>query len=87
MFGLIHGFGFAADLLEMKLPPKRLAELLFGFNLGVEIGQLTLVVGVSLAAYALLAHQADAAAADRRRRDRRAARRRRPLLVYRRSFA
>jgi hypothetical protein len=53
MFGLIHGFGFAADLLEMKLPPKRLGELLFGFNLGVEVGQLTLVVSVTLLAYAL----------------------------------
>lgn len=43
MFGLIHGFGFASDLLEMRLPPHRLAELLLGFNVGVEIGQLTLV--------------------------------------------
>ncbi len=43
VFGLIHGFGFASDLLEMRLPAGRLAELLVGFNLGVEIGQLTLV--------------------------------------------
>ncbi len=43
MFGLIHGFGFASDLLEMRLPAQRLAELLLGFNLGVEVGQLTLV--------------------------------------------
>ena len=43
MFGLIHGFGFASDLLEMRLPKQRLAELLLGFNLGVEVGQLTLV--------------------------------------------
>ena len=48
VFGLIHGFGFAADLLELQLPPERLAELLVGFNLGVEIGQLTLVVGATL---------------------------------------
>jgi hypothetical protein len=46
VFGLIHGFGFAADLLEMRLPSGRLAELLVGFNLGVEIGQLTLVLAV-----------------------------------------
>jgi HupE / UreJ protein len=45
VFGLIHGFGFAADLLELKLPPERLAELLVGFNLGVEIGQLMFVLG------------------------------------------
>jgi hypothetical protein len=46
VFGLIHGFGFAADLLEMKLPTERLAELLVGFNMGVEIGQVTLVLTV-----------------------------------------
>jgi hypothetical protein len=46
IFGLIHGFGFAADLLEMKLPSARLAELLVGFNLGVETGQLLLVSAV-----------------------------------------
>ena len=45
VFGLIHGFGFAADLLELQLPPERLAELLVGFNVGVEIGQLILVAG------------------------------------------
>ena len=44
IFGLIHGFGFAADLLSEPLPPNRLAELLVGFNLGVEVGQLTIVV-------------------------------------------
>jgi hypothetical protein len=43
VFGLIHGFGFASNLLEMRLPAGRLAELLLGFNLGVEIGQLTCV--------------------------------------------
>ena len=46
VFGLIHGFGFAADLLQMHLPTERLAELLVGFNLGVEIGQLSLVLAV-----------------------------------------
>ena len=49
VFGLIHGFGFAADLLELQLPPERLAELLVGFNVGVEIGQLFLVAGATLA--------------------------------------
>ncbi len=53
VFGLIHGFGFAADLLEMQLPPGRLAELLVGFNLGVEFGQLTLVVAATLLVVAL----------------------------------
>ena len=47
VFGLIHGFGFAADLLQLQLPPERLAELLVGFNVGVEIGQLLLVAGAT----------------------------------------
>jgi hypothetical protein len=46
VFGLVHGFGFAAGLLDMRLPAGHLAGLLFGFNLGVEIGQLTLVFSV-----------------------------------------
>jgi|HubBroStandDraft_1064217.scaffolds.fasta_scaffold00118_25 hypothetical protein len=54
VFGLIHGFGFASDLLQMRLPTGKLAELLVGFNLGVELGQLSLVLAM-LGAAALLA--------------------------------
>jgi hypothetical protein len=54
VFGLIHGFGFAANLLEMKLPATRLAALLVGFNLGVEIGQVTVVLGALLVAWLLV---------------------------------
>jgi hypothetical protein len=43
-FGLVHGFGFAGVLAEMALPTERLAPALFGFNLGVELGQLAVVV-------------------------------------------
>lgn len=50
VFGLIHGFGFASNLLEMRLPANRLAELLVGFNAGVEIGQVTVVLGAVLLA-------------------------------------
>jgi hypothetical protein len=53
VFGLIHGFGFAAGLLEMQLPAPKLAQILVGFNLGVEIGQLSLVFAL-LGAAALL---------------------------------
>lgn len=42
-FGLVHGFGFAGVLAEMTLPAERLVPALFGFNLGVEIGQLGVV--------------------------------------------
>lgn len=54
VFGLIHGFGFASNLLEMRLPTHRLAELLVGFNLGVEIGQVTVVLGALLLAWLLV---------------------------------
>ena len=53
VFGLIHGFGFAAGLLDEPLPPQRLGELLFGFNVGVEMGQLALVGAVAGLAWAL----------------------------------
>lgn len=43
-FGLFHGFGFAGVLLGMDLPDTRIALALFGFNLGVEIGQIALLV-------------------------------------------
>lgn len=43
-FGLVHGFGFAGILVEMALPPDRLVPALLGFNLGVEVGQLGVVL-------------------------------------------
>jgi hypothetical protein len=44
MFGLIHGFGFAGVLLELGLPPEALGWSLAAFNIGVEIGQLSIVL-------------------------------------------
>lgn len=48
-FGLIHGFGFANVLRDMDLPSRALGWTLFGFNLGVEIGQLGVVIVVASA--------------------------------------
>jgi hypothetical protein len=42
-FGLVHGFGFAGVLAELELPTARLVPALFGFNIGVELGQLGVV--------------------------------------------
>jgi hypothetical protein len=42
-FGLIHGFGFAGALRDLGLPSGSLALSLFGFNAGVELGQLAIV--------------------------------------------
>jgi hypothetical protein len=54
VFGLIHGFGFASNLLDERLPRDRLAELLVGFNVGVEIGQVTVVLVAVLLARLLV---------------------------------
>ncbi|PMQ08363.1 HupE/UreJ family protein [Janthinobacterium sp. AD80] len=43
VFGLIHGFGFASVLRDLGLPQGSLLASLFGFNVGVEIGQLAIV--------------------------------------------
>ena len=44
LFGLVHGFGFAGTLTEVGLPEDRIVSALLGFNLGVEIGQITIVL-------------------------------------------
>ena len=44
LFGLIHGFGFASILREMHLPRESLAASLVAFNLGVEAGQIVVVL-------------------------------------------
>src|SRR5204863_6219465 len=43
-FGLVHGFGFAAVLRQLQLPRAALATGLVSFNLGVECGQVCIVV-------------------------------------------
>lgn len=52
-FGLIHGFGFASVLRDLGLPADALAVALFGFNAGVELGQLAVVALFLPVAYAL----------------------------------
>jgi hydrogenase/urease accessory protein HupE len=42
-FGLIHGFGFAGILSEMRLDGNHLATSLLSFNTGIEMGQLLIV--------------------------------------------
>ena len=42
-FGLLHGLGFAGVLRELGLPPSAFVTALFGFNVGVELGQLTVI--------------------------------------------
>ena len=53
LFGLVHGLGFAGALQEIGLPQKHLAVALLTFNVGVEIGQLFVVV-LAFGVYRLL---------------------------------
>jgi hypothetical protein len=46
-FGLIHGFGFAGVLTELNLPTDRFIWALLQFNIGLEIGQLLIVVSAT----------------------------------------
>ena len=48
IFGLLHGLGFAGVLTDLQLPRGDFAVALLGFNLGVEAGQLTVIVGAAL---------------------------------------
>lgn len=52
-FGLLHGFGFAGALNEIGLPEGDVPTALLTFNLGVEAGQLAIVL-VTFALLALL---------------------------------
>lgn len=52
-FGLVHGFGFASVLADLGLPTDALALALVGFNVGVELGQLAIVLVFLPLAFAL----------------------------------
>ena len=45
-FGFIHGFGFANALHELNLKSENFASIVFGFNIGVEIGQIIIVLAI-----------------------------------------
>lgn len=51
VFGLVHGMGFASALSELGLPQNRFFSSLLLFNIGVELGQITVIA----AAWLLLA--------------------------------
>jgi hydrogenase/urease accessory protein HupE len=47
-FGLLHGMGFAGALADVGLPGEEIPLALFSFNIGIEAGQLSFVLGISL---------------------------------------
>lgn len=44
LFGLLHGQGFAGALTEFGLSPNNIVSGLIGFNLGVELGQISVIL-------------------------------------------
>jgi hypothetical protein len=44
LFGLVHGLGFASALSRLGLPEDKKLNCLFLFNVGVELGQLTIIL-------------------------------------------
>ncbi len=52
-FGLLHGFGFASVLSDMGLPHGARLVSLLAFNLGIEAGQMAVVLAVMPLIYAL----------------------------------
>lgn len=44
LFGMVHGMGFAGALSQLGMPQYAFATALVSFNVGVEIGQLTIIL-------------------------------------------
>ena len=53
LFGLVHGFGFAGNLSTIGLMEDRLLPAIFGFNLGVELGQILVLIVLTSALFFL----------------------------------
>lgn len=43
LFGMVHGMGFAGALAELGMPRSSFATALVAFNIGVELGQLSII--------------------------------------------
>jgi len=43
-FGLLHGLGFASVLEDFGLPVQQFVPALVGFNIGVELGQISIIL-------------------------------------------
>lgn len=44
LFGLLHGMGFASVLVDFNMPEQTFITTLISFNIGVELGQLSIIV-------------------------------------------
>ncbi len=53
-FGLIHGLGFANTIRFMLAKDQTIGRSLFGFNIGLEVGQIIIVVTILLISYLIV---------------------------------
>jgi len=44
ILGTLHGLGFASVIQDLQLPQNRILPTLFSFNLGVELGQIVIIL-------------------------------------------
>ncbi|GAA5097232.1 HupE/UreJ family protein [Chryseobacterium ginsengisoli] len=54
IFGLIHGMGFANTARVMIAKSQSIAIPLLGFNIGLELGQIAIVLGILILLFILL---------------------------------
>tara|TARA_B100001093_G_scaffold514852_1_gene589842 strand:- start:1060 stop:1911 length:852 start_codon:yes stop_codon:yes gene_type:complete len=59
IFGLIHGLGFASFFSALELPVGLFWSALIGFNIGVELGQLSVIALAALAVHLVLRTSAE----------------------------
>jgi HupE / UreJ protein len=52
--GLLHGMGFGSVMKELELPQGEILQPLIGFNLGVELGQMTVLAAAFAATFWLI---------------------------------
>lgn len=54
LFGLLHGMGFASVLTDLGLPRSEFVTALITFNIGVELGQISVIIIAFLLVYPVL---------------------------------
>lgn len=57
LFGLVHGMGFAGALSDLGMPSYAFATALISFNVGVELGQLTIILCMYFLVARIFAHK------------------------------
>ena len=56
LFGLVHGMGFASALTSLNLPKVDFVKALVGFNIGVEMAQLSIILLLTIIIRLFKAH-------------------------------